>query len=248
MAPPASQNTVDWKRQCVALVPCFNEAARIGPVVAQVQGYLPKVMVVDDGSTDATAEQARSAGAEIIRFAKNHGKGNALQAGWRRARALGFTWVIMLDGDGQHAADDIPKFFARAELTGCPLVVGNRMADCTAMPLLRRRVNRWMSRRISRMTGARLPDSQCGYRLAHLETLLSLPIHANRFEIESAMLAAFCRAGWSIEFVPIQTIYQREASKINPLTDTFRWLRWRLAPAGPAPARTLDSAPLSGRT
>ena len=230
MAPPNLQNPVDWRRQCVAVIPCFNEAARIGAVIAQVKGRLPNVIVVDDGSTDATADQARTAGAEIIRFSKNQGKGRALQAGWRRARELGFTWAIMLDGDGQHSADDLPQFFAQAEKPGCTLVVGNRMDDCAAMPFLRRQVNRWMSRRISRMTGAALPDSQCGYRLAHLETLLNLPLRANRFEIESAMLVAFCRAGCRIEFVPIQTIYRNSASSINPVTDTFRWLRWRFAP------------------
>ena len=230
MSPLGNQEAIDWKRQCVAVIPCFNEAAQIGAVVAQVQRHLPKVIVVDDGSTDATADQARSAGAEIIRFSKNHGKGNALQAGWRRAHELGFPWVIMLDGDGQHAADDLPKFFSQAEKNGCLLVVGNRMDDCVAMPPLRRQVNQWLSRRISRMTGAALPDSQCGFRLAHLATLLKLPIRANRFEIESAMLVAFCRAGCGIEFVPVQTIYQNTVSKINPLTDTFRWLRWRFAP------------------
>ena len=232
MPPPVCQNAVDWKRQCVAVIPCFNEAARIGPVVAELQGHLSKVIVVDDGSTDATAAQARSAGAEIIQFSKNHGKGLALQAGWRRAQERGFTWVIMLDGDGQHAPNDLPKFFAQAEKNGCPLVVGNRMEDCRAMPWLRRQVNQWMSRRISRMTGAALPDSQCGFRLAHLETLLNLSIRANRFEIESAMLVDFCRAGWRVEFVPVLTIYQNTVSNINPLTDTIRWLRWRFAPGG----------------
>lgn len=245
MAPPNPQNAIDWKRQCVAVIPCFNEAARIGLIVAQIQAHVPKVIVVDDGSTDGTAEPARSAGAELIRFSKNHGKGRALQAGWRRARELGFTWVIMLDGDGQHSADDIPKFFAQAGKNGCPLVVGNRMDECEAMPFLRRQVNRWLSRRISRMTGVELPDSQCGFRLAHLETLLSLPLRANRFEIESAMLVAFSRAGCTVEFVPIPAIYQQEASKINPLTDTFRWLRWRLAPDV---SRQCGSASPSGET
>src|ERR1019366_265355 len=124
---------------------------------------------------------------------------------------------------------DIPNLFECAEKTGSKLVVGNRMENSAAMPWLRRRVNRWMSRRISKMTGAMLPDSQCGFRLTHLETLMALPFRANRFEIESAMLVAFLAVGEKVEFVPIQTIYENSASKINPLVDTWRWLRWRLA-------------------
>jgi len=79
------------------------------------------------------------------------------------------------------------------------------------------------------LTGVNLPDSQCGFRLAHLETLGNLKLRANRFEIESAMLVAFIAAGKKVEFVPVQTIYENGVSKINPFADTFRWLRWRLA-------------------
>jgi glycosyltransferase involved in cell wall biosynthesis len=220
---------MNWKRDCAAVIPCFNEAAHVGKVVAAVQNHLSKVIVVDDGSTDATSENAKRAGAEIIRLPKNSGKGAALQNGWQRARELGFKWVLLLDGDGQHAADDIPNFFGCAEYTGGRLVVGNRMENSVAMPWLRRGANRWMSRRISKMTGVRLPDSQCGFRLAHLESLMALPIRANRFEIESAMLVAFIAAGEKVEFVSVQTIYENSASKINPMADTWRWLRWRLA-------------------
>lgn len=220
---------MDWNRDCAAVIPCFNEAAHIRRVVTEVQPFLPKVIVVDDGSTDETAETARIVGAEILRLPNNLGKGAALQRGWRHARQLGYDWVMMLDGDGQHAAGEIPAFFARAEATGAALVVGNRMDNAGAMPLVRRCANRWMSRRISKLTGARLPDSQCGFRLAHLETLLNLPLHANRFEIESAMLVAFLAAGEKVEFVPIRAIYDHHASKIRPLPDSWRWLRWRLA-------------------
>jgi glycosyltransferase involved in cell wall biosynthesis len=220
---------MNWKRDCAAVIPCFNEAAHVGKVVTAVQKHLSQVIVVDDGSTDATLECAKRAGAEIVRLPKNSGKGAALQKGWLRARELGFKWVLLLDGDGQHAADDIPNIFECAEKTGSTLVVGNRMENSAAMPWLRRGVNRWMSRRISKMAGVRLPDSQCGFRLAHLETLLALPFHANRFEIESAMLVAFFAAGEKVEFVPVQTIYENSVSRINPLADTWRWLRWRQA-------------------
>jgi hypothetical protein len=220
---------MDWQRECAAVIPCFNEAARIGMVVSGVQKHLSKILVVDDGSTDATANAAQAAGAEAIRLARNFGKGHALQSGWRRARELGFSWVLMLDGDGQHAEEDIATFFTCARKTRATLVVGNRMGNAAAMPWLRRQTNHWMSKRISGLTGVVLPDSQCGFRLAHLETLLALPISASRFEIESAMLVAFLNARRKVEFVPVQTIYHGRTSKIKPFTDTVRWLRWRLA-------------------
>lgn len=220
---------MDWQRDCGAVIPCFNEAERIGMVIAGVRKHLAQVIVVDDGSTDTTAEEAGRAGAEVVRLAQNSGKGDALQAGWRRAEELGLTWVLMLDGDGQHAAGDIPAFFASVEKTGAALVVGNRMGNTAAMPWLRRKTNEWMSKRISALTGVTLPDSQCGFRLAHLKTLLKFPFRAHRFEIESAMLTACCRNGYSVEFIPVRTIYHGRASHIKPVADTVRWLRWRLS-------------------
>ena len=215
------------------MIPCFNEAAEISEVVAGVKRFLPNVIVVDDGSTDATAGLAKNSGAKVLSLKKNSGKGAALRAGWKFARELDFNWILMLDGDGQHAADDIPKFFYGAEKTKAALVIGNRMENSAAMPWLRRKVNQFMSKRISRLTGAQLPDSQCGFRLAHLETLLRLPITANHFQIESEMLVAFLAAGSKIEFVPVQTIYKNAASKIRPLPDTWRWLRWQFAQCKP---------------
>jgi len=232
----------DWANQCAAVIPCFNEAGHIAAVVAGVQRHLPNVVVVDDGSTDDTADQAKAAGADVVRFSKNSGKGSALRAGWQRAAEHGFHWVLMLDGDGQHAPDDIPNFFVCAEKSDATLVIGNRMKNCRAMPWLRRQANRWMSRRLSRLTGERLPDSQCGFRLACLDTLLRLPRPVDRFEIESEVLVAFLAAGQKAGFVPIQTIYKTGASKIHPLADTWRWLRWWLVfgSAGILPANAAN--------
>jgi glycosyltransferase involved in cell wall biosynthesis len=226
--PPAN-----WQRECIAVIPCYNEAARIGQVVAAVKRHLPEVLVIDDGSSDDTAHYAKNSGAKTLQLAKKSGKGAALRAGWARARKLGFTWVLMLDGDGQHAAGDIPSFFDCAEKTGAKLIVGNRMENCEAMPWPRRTVNRWMSQRLAKLTGVPLPDSQCGFRLAHLETLLRLPITASHFEIESEMLVAYAAAGNQIKFIPVQTVYKTGASKIHPVTDTWRWFRWRLAQRKP---------------
>lgn len=217
---------MDWARQCAAVIPCRNEAGSIGEIVSAARMQLPSVIVVDDGSTDGTAGRAISAGAETLRHPTNEGKGAALQTGWRRARDRGFAWAMTMDGDGQHAPEDISLFLSCAETTGAALVIGNRMNNASAMPWLRRRVNRWMSRRLSNLAGVPLADSQCGFRLVNLEVLGRLPLATRQFEIESEVVVAFLTARSKVEFVPIQVIYKAQASKIHPLRDGWRWLRW----------------------
>jgi len=213
-------------RQCAAVIPCHNEAASIGEVVAGVRRHLSTVIVVDDGSEDRTAAAALQAGAAVIRLPRNCGKGAALRAGWQRAHADGFKWATNLDGDGQHRPEDIRAFLRCADETGALMIVGNRMHHAEAIPWLRRQVNRWMSRRLSARVGQPLPDSQCGFRLLHLPAWAGLHLKTDHFEIESEMLLAFVRAGYRVEFVPIQVIGAGPHSHIDPLKDTWRWLQW----------------------
>lgn len=230
--------------QCVAVIPCLNEAESLSRLVREVaeqlrqerarpspepipeQATRPLVIVVDDGSNDGTAERAEAAGALVLRHACPRGKGAALTTGLREAHRLGFHFALLLDGDGQHAPADIPAFFQCCRQTNAELIVGNRMNRSEQMPWLRRVVNRWMSRHLSKLAGRLLPDSQCGFRLVHLATWAGLSVQAEHFEIESEMLLAFVDAGARLEFVPIQVIYRSEQSKIHPWRDTWRWLRW----------------------
>lgn len=211
---------------CAAVIPCLNEAAAISGVVQAVRNYVPAVFVIDDGSQDNTSTLAKRAGAEVLRNERPSGKGAALQTGWNQARERGFEWALTMDGDGQHAAEDIPAFLDAVERTGAELVVGNRMANPEGMPWLRRNVNRWMSARISRLAGLCLPDSQCGFRLMNLQAWSDLSVTATGFDIESDVLVAFAARGYAIRFVPIRVIYKAEQSKIHPVRDTIRWFRW----------------------
>lgn len=218
---------VNWPRECAAIIPCHNEARFIAPLVREVRAFLPHVIVVNDASTDATAVEAASAGAEAISQDVAGGKGSALRTGWQRARERGFAWVLCMDGDGQHAPADIPRFLENAERTGASLAVGNRMNEAAKMPLVRRLVNRWMSHKLSALAGQNFPDSQCGFRLVRLAALERIKLRATQFELESEQLLAFAAAGERIQFVPVQVIYRAERSKIHPLRDTVRWFRWR---------------------
>jgi glycosyltransferase involved in cell wall biosynthesis len=217
---------MDWRANCAAVIPCLNEAPAIGSLVESVRRELPTVFVVDDGSSDQTAALAEAAGARVLRHEITRGKGAALQTGCGQARESGFGWALTLDGDGQHAPADIPCFFRCAERTGAHLVVGNRMGQAARMPPLRRLVNRWMSRQLSRAAGLALPDSQCGFRLVQLEAWAAVRLVTTHFETESELLLAFVRTGYPVEFVPVEAIYKNRQSKIHPVRDTLRWWRW----------------------
>jgi glycosyltransferase involved in cell wall biosynthesis len=211
---------------CAAVIPCRDEAATIAGLVAAARGFVRCVIVVDDGSRDDTATRASAAGASVVRHAHNRGKGAALRTGLQAARQAGYGWAIVLDGDGQHSPADIPTFLQKAAEPGLGLVIGNRMGQANELPWLRRQVNRWMSRRLSRRSGRCLPDSQCGFRLVNLPAWERLGLETNHFEVESEMLLAFVTAGHRVEFVPIQTIGRGPHSHIRPILDTWRWARW----------------------
>src|SRR5258706_4652100 len=165
---------MDLRAKCAAVIPCFNEQATIASVAQLVRPQVCHVIVIDDGSTDGSATEAKSSGAEVIRHESNQGKGQALRTGMIRARDLNFEWVLTVDADGQHAADDIPKFFDCVHKTAAKLVVGNRMTAADRMPWLRRVVNRWMSRRLSSAAGQRFPNSQYCFRLVDLPAWFEL--------------------------------------------------------------------------
>jgi glycosyltransferase involved in cell wall biosynthesis len=217
---------MNFSLNCAAVIPCLNEAAAISGVVQAARKYVPTVFVIDDGSQDNTSLIAKRAGAEVLRNNSPRGKGAALQTGWKYAQERGFEWVLTMDGDGQHAAEDIPGFLDTVERTGAELIVGNRMGNSEGMPWLRRNVNRWMSARISKHAGVPLPDSQCGFRLMNLQAWSELRITATGFDIESDVLVEFAARGYAIRFVPIRVIYKTEQSKIHPMRDTIRWFRW----------------------
>jgi glycosyltransferase involved in cell wall biosynthesis len=213
-------------KTCAAVIPCFNEAGTIAPLVTAVRQHLPLVLVVDDASTDGTPALASGAGAMLAGHHRNLGKGAALRTGLSLALKQGFEWALTLDGDGQHAPGDLPSLLQCARRTGASLVIGSRMHNARAIPWLRRQVNWWMSRKLSHLAGRSLPDTQCGLRLIHLATWAALPLQTERFEVESETLMAFLAAGQRVEFVPIQVIRSGRRSRIRPVADTLRWWKW----------------------
>jgi glycosyltransferase involved in cell wall biosynthesis len=214
------------KPRCAAVIPAYNEEKHIGEVVRRTRQQLDDVLVVDDGSADKTAESAREAGAQVIVHEQNQGKGETIKTGLRHWLERQFDLVIILDADGQHRPEEIDRFIAAALSADQPkMVLGNRMNDVSTMPLVRRLVNRWMSRQISAACGQEIPDTQCGYRLLHRQLIPELLGGAARFDYETEMLIVASRKGFRIASVPISTVYSDEVSSIHPVRDTLRFFK-----------------------
>ena len=214
------------RSKTAAIIPAYHEEKHIGEVVLRTRAQLNHVLVVDDGSTDKTAERSRAAGAETIVHPQNRGKGEAIKTGLRHCLDRQFDFVIILDADGQHRPEEIERFVAAAASAAEPkLVLGNRMNDVARMPLLRRMVNRYMSKKISRVCDQEIPDTQCGFRMLHRQLIPELLGGADRFEYETEMLIIASRQGQKIESVPISTVYSDEVSSIHPVRDTFRFFK-----------------------
>jgi glycosyltransferase involved in cell wall biosynthesis len=229
--PGARQNREDT----AAVIPAYNEEKHLADVVRRTRRELDHVLVIDDGSTDDTAGQARVAGAELLVHAQNRGKGESIKAGLRYWLERDFTQVVILDADGQHRPEEIERMLRAAEADGAPLVIGNRMEDVSSMPMVRRIVNRYMSGKISRVCGQQIPDTQCGFRMLHRDLIPTVLTGTNRFDYETEMLILASRKGFRIASVPITTVYSDEVSSIHPVRDTLRFFklmrRYRKAPS-----------------
>jgi glycosyltransferase involved in cell wall biosynthesis len=212
----------------IALIPGYEEGPRIGAVVEATRRHLP-VLVVDDGSSDETAGNAEAAGAEVIRQVPNQGKGAALRAGFRRALEERYDGVITLDADGQHAPDEIPRFLAAFAAPGASgprpeLIIGRR--DFQRMPAVRRLSNTIGTAAFSWAVGQHVPDNQSGYRLLGRRLLAAtLDSREAGFEFEVEMIAVCLRNGWTLEWVPISTIYAGEPSHVKPLAHLRHFVR-----------------------
>jgi glycosyltransferase involved in cell wall biosynthesis len=211
------------RRDILALIPAYNEAAHIQAVVQAVLPHIP-VLVVDDGSQDQTAHLAEEAGAQVIRQVPNQGKGAALRAGFRQALEADQEAVITLDADGQHAPDEIPKFLKRFAAQGADLIIGAR--DFAHMPWQRRISNTFGRWTFSWAMRRPIPDNQSGYRLLSRRMMAALlDSQETGFEFEVEMIVTCVLRGYALDWVPIQTIYAGEASHIRPWQHSVNYLR-----------------------
>jgi glycosyltransferase involved in cell wall biosynthesis len=206
--------------ETTVVVPAFNEQEAIGDVVARVRGRgaWKEVLVVDDGSTDLTAERAQQAGARVVRHPYNKGNGAAVKTGIREARG---EVVLLMDADGQHDPEDMLRLVAAVGVHD--MVIGARASrDQAATRALGNAVFRTLA---SWLTGRPIPDLTSGFRAARRDRLVEiLHLLPNRFSYPTTSCLAFLKAGHNVGFVPVAARVRIGTSKIQPLRDGVRFL------------------------
>jgi glycosyltransferase involved in cell wall biosynthesis len=207
------------------LIPALNCAGTIADVVAGARRLVDRVLVVSDGSVDATAERAAAAGAQVVRHETTRGKGAALQTGLHLLAQRGFERVLTMDGDGQHLSDQIPLLLEASHAEPTALILGARRVEAGATTPLRLFGNRFANRWVEIACGQTLPDTQSGFRIYPLRATLALGVRATHFAFETEVLIRAARAGMSIRSVPVTAYYPPVAERVShfrPFLDTVR--------------------------
>jgi glycosyltransferase involved in cell wall biosynthesis len=208
--------------QVSIVIPVFNEAENLEGVIKKITVLdLPgcEIIVVDDGSTDGSADVALKVGANVIRHPYNIGNGAAVKSGIRVARG---KIIVLMDGDGQHQPQDIPKLLA--ETRDYRMVVGAR-AKGSKLRFHRYAANLFYNLLASYVTQFNVKDLTSGFRaLPRVDAMRFIDLLPNTFSYPTTLTLAFLRSGLTVKYVPIQTLYRSGQSKISLVSDGFRFL------------------------
>ncbi|HKR63581.1 MAG TPA: glycosyltransferase family 2 protein [Thermoanaerobaculia bacterium] len=214
------------------LIPALNAQRTLPDVVVAARRELEPVIVIDDGSTDATGAVAHAVGATVLRHDVNRGKGGALKTGFAWALENGFDGVITLDADGQHLPGEIPKFLRAREESGADLIIGGRAHLFQGMLPRRRTANRFSAWCISKCSGASITDSQSGFRFYSSRLLRNINLRTDGFDMESEVIVLAGKRGYAIQTIPIELGFVNgiTTSHYKPLLDSLR-IAWTVTRA-----------------
>ena len=221
MAEPKSRN----RPKVIAAIPAYNEEKYIGTVVLKARQYVSEVIVLDDGSTDHTADVARLAGASVIRHQQNEGKGASIRMLLAEARKRNPDILVLLDADSQHNPDEIPTL-VKPISESFDLVIGSRERQRGNIPHYRHTGQRVLSYFSGILSGKRGIDSECGFRALSAKAIAELKLKQNGFAIETEMIAAAVEKGLNITQVPISAIYTKDGSTLSPVAHGVGNLAW----------------------
>lgn len=203
----------------VAVIPAVDEAATLGSVILQTQPHVDEVIVVDDGSGDATGLIASRAGAEVRSHERNRGKGAALRTGIGAAIDAGADVVVLLDGDGQHDPESIPSLVEPIEAGDADLVIGSRRLGGAGTPPRHRKAGRRVLDAITNVVGETdVSDTQSGFRAMRADWVEGVEITESGFGVESVMLTEARRSGARIVEIDVAEDYPSAATpNQNPM-------------------------------
>ncbi|MFC1930826.1 glycosyltransferase family 2 protein [Chloroflexota bacterium] len=200
----------------IAAMPAYNEEKYIGSLILQVKQYADKVIVVDDGSTDRTADVAELAGAAVSRHAKNKGYGSTIQHILAEAKKQDADILVILDADYQHNPAEMPSLI-KAISEGFDVVIGARKLQRQAVPRYRnvgQKVLSYFTRVLSR---SKLSDTECGFRAYSKKALTTLKPREKGMAISAEIISEVSAKGLKITEVPISAIYTKDGSTLNPV-------------------------------
>lgn len=224
----------------VAVIPAYNEAATIRGIALRTLRVVPDVIVVNDGSTDATASELSNLPLTVVSNPANVGKGASLWRGFALALAEDADAVVTLDADGQHSPEDIPCLISAAAGHPGRIIIGARLWNREQIPPLRYLGNRFANFWVAWAAGFPVADSQSGFRLYPAPVLRQVNVFHGpnaRFAFESEILIEAGRAGVRSTAVPIPALYpaRARASYYRSVVDTARIVRmiaWKLVSRG----------------
>ena len=207
----------------IAVIPCLNEEHFIKDVVVKTINYVDKVIVIDDGSKDATARVAQEAGAEVVSHPRSQGAGAATRTGFETALKHGADIVVTIDGDGQHNPEEIPRLLAPILKGQADLVIGSRFLDPdTNMPHYRKLGIDAITWLYNWGSPVRVSDSQSGFRAHSRKLLEAVRITRKDFSFSIEVLVKSRRLGLVIAEVPVSCLYHASGSTMDPLSHGLR--------------------------
>jgi glycosyltransferase involved in cell wall biosynthesis len=211
------------------IIPAYNAVTTLNFLLARLLAFTPKhdIIVIDDGSSDSTAEAAKLSGVELIIHQYNRGKGAALRSGFELALNKGCEAVITIDADGQHDPKYITALADTMDTGHWDIIVGSRRSEFKRMSFARFLSNSITTTVVSILAGTKISDSQSGYRIIRTSVLKNVKLETSRYQMESELLIKAARQGFKIGHLDITNI-PGSTSHISHLKDTLRFVKMAL--------------------